>query len=200
MSGDSTPGPKEILHHYLRVQRDALVSRLEDLGERDVRWPMTPTGTNLLGMVKHVASVQLDYFGEVFDRPSDLDLPWLDDEAGINADMWATADESRAEILDLYRFSCAHADETIDALDLESPGRVPWWPRERQRVTLHHILVHMTTETARHTGHADIIRELIDGVSGDSRGNLPELTAEEWRAYRARLEKAAVLAAQRTPD
>lgn len=186
-----------MLHRYLRVQRDHLLAKLDGLDERDVRWPMTPTGSNLLGIVKHVASVQLGYFGEVFGRPSGRELPWFADDAEVNADMWAPADQTREEIVDLHRFSAAHSDATIEALDLDAPGLVPWWPPERQRVTLHQILVHVTVETARHAGHADIIRELIDGSAGNNDGNLPQQTAQEWRAYRQRLERAAEEAAVR---
>jgi uncharacterized damage-inducible protein DinB len=194
----ATPAePKETLHRYLRRQRDQLLAKLAGLTERDLRWPMTPTGTNLLGLVKHVASVQLGYFGETFDRPSNRPLPWFDEDAELNDDMWATAEETSQEILDLFSFSNAHADATIEALELDSIGNVPWWPPERKRVTLHQILVHLTVETARHAGHADIIRELIDGSAGSQDGNLPELTQDEWRAYRARLEQAAEAAASR---
>ena len=66
--------------------------KLEGLSEYDSRRPMTPTGTNLLGLVKHVASVELGYFGETFGRPFDEPLPWSVG-AEANADMWATADE-----------------------------------------------------------------------------------------------------------
>jgi len=194
----SANDPKATLHRYLRTQRGALIAKLDGLGERDLRWPMTPTGTNLLGIVKHVASVQLGYFGEVFNRPADRALPWFDDGAETNADMWATAEETREEILQLHQESADHADATIAVLDLDTPGLVPWWPPDRRRVTLHQILVHVTVETARHAGHADIIRELIDGAAGNNDGNLPEQPAEDWRAYRTRLEEAAVQAAERT--
>lgn len=189
--------PKEILHRYLRVQRDGLLAKLDGLGERDIRWPMTRTGTNLLGIVKHVASVQLDYFGEVFGRPHGRALPWLGDDAEVNADMWATAAETREEILELHRFSAVHTDATIEALELDATGTVPWWPPERRQVTLQLILVHMAVETARHAGHADILRELIDGAAGDGR-NLPDLPEEEWRAHRSRIEEAAEVAAAGT--
>jgi uncharacterized damage-inducible protein DinB len=189
---------KQIIHRYLRISRDALLAKLDGLSERDVRWPMTQTGTNLLGLVKHVASVELGYFGEVFDRPSNLPLLWLDEDAEINADMWATADEPREEIVTLYQQAAAHADETIAALTLESPGLVPWWPPERHHVTLQQIMVHVSVEMARHAGHADILRELIDGAAGNNDGNLPDQTAEQWAAYRQRLEKAAVEAERLT--
>ena len=190
--------PKRIIHRYLDKQRTALRAKLDGVGERDVRWPMTPTGTNLLGLVKHVASNELSYFGEVFDRPSNVPQPWLDEGAELNADMWATAEESREDILELYQRAAVHTDATIEALELDSPGRVPWWPPERQQVTLHQIMVHVTVEIARHAGHADIIRELIDGAAGDNDGNLPDQTPEEWAKYRLQLEQAASEAAQRS--
>ena len=183
---------KQIIHRYLTIQRDAILAKLDGLGERDVRWPMTRTGTNLLGLVKHVATVELGYFGEVFDRPSSVPLLWLDDGAEINADMWATADESREEIIALYQQAATHADATSAALTLDSPGRVPWWPPEREQVTLHQIMVHVSVEMARHAGHADILRELIDGTAGNKDGNLPDQSAEEWAAYRERLEETAL--------
>lgn len=191
MTEPSPVDPKLTLHRYLRVQRGHLLAKLDGLSERDARWPMTPTGTNLLGLVKHVASVQLNYFGDVFDRPSERSMPWLEEGAELNADMWATAEETRADIVDLHHFSAAHSDATIEALDLDSPGTVPWWPPERHSVTLHQILVHVSVETGRHAGHADIIRELIDGAAGNDDGNLPDQTVEDWTAYRRRLEKAA---------
>src|SRR5690625_1083744 len=90
--------------------------KLEGLGERDLRWPHTPTGTNLLGLVKHLAGVEFDYFGETFGRPSPVSLPWMGDDAEDNADMWATPEESAAEIVALYRQAWAASDETIAAL------------------------------------------------------------------------------------
>jgi hypothetical protein len=71
------------------------------------------------------------------------------------------------------------------------------WSADRQQVTLYQIMVHVTAEIARHAGHADIVRELIDGAAGDNDGNVPEQTAQEWANYRLRLEEAATEAAQR---
>lgn len=185
--------PKETLQHYLAQTRADLVGKLDGLSEYDARRPMTPTGTNLLGLVKHVAYTQLGYFTTVFGRPGDRPFPGPDTDEGINADMWARADESREDILELHRYSGQCADETVAALPLDAPGRVPWWSEARRDVTLHQILVHMVDETARHTGHADILRELIDGQAGLRPGdpNQPGWTPEEWQAYRARLEEAA---------
>jgi uncharacterized damage-inducible protein DinB len=192
-----TETTKDILHRYYRRNRDQLVAKLDGLGERDIRRPLTNTGTNLLGLVKHVASVQLGYFGETFDRPPEVAAPWLDDDAELNADMWATADESREEILEFWRYSAEHSDRTILSLDLDSPGAVPWWPPERRNVTLGLVLTHMLAELARHAGHADIVRELIDGSAGDNDGNLPGQSTDDWAAYRTRLEVAAIEAERR---
>lgn len=74
---------------------------------------MTPTGTNLLGLVKHLAGCELTYFGDTFGRLSDEPLPWFDDDAEPNADLWATADESREQVVGLYRRAWAHSDATI---------------------------------------------------------------------------------------
>jgi uncharacterized damage-inducible protein DinB len=184
---------KADLHGYLRIRRNDLLAKLDGLSDYDVRRPLTPTGTNLLGLIKHVGSVQLGYFGEVFGRPSRRDVPWLADDAPVNADMWATQDESRADIIDFYEFSAQHSDATIETLALDSLGEVPWWTPERRQVTLHQILVHMCVETARHAGHADILRELIDGATGNGPRdpNVPNRMSDEWASYRSQLEAVA---------
>jgi len=186
-------GPKADLHFYLQSARDALLWKLEGLSEYDIRRPLTPTGTNLLGLVKHAAGVELGYLGDTFGRPSGEALPWLDDGAEPNADMWVTADESREQIVDLYRRAWVHADATIDALALDTAGRVPWWPRERNEVTLHHAVVRVIADTHRHAGHADILRELMDGSVGMNKGNdgMGPGDPEWWENYRSRLERAA---------
>ncbi|WP_188192711.1 DinB family protein [Nonomuraea sp. SYSU D8015] len=185
--------PKADLHHYLRTAREALLWKLDGLSEYDVRRPMTPTSTNLLGLVKHVATVEFGYFGDVFCRPSGEPLPWLEEGAEPNADMWATPGESREQVIGLYHRAWAHADATIEALALDTIGRVPWWPPERREVTLHRVMTHVIAETNRHAGHADIVRELIDGTAGlraDS-ANLPSVDEAWWETYRIRLEQAA---------
>jgi Protein of unknown function (DUF664) len=187
------PDPKADLHRYLQRGREAVLWKLDGLSEYDIRRPMVPTGTNLLGLVKHLASVELGYFGEVFGRPSGEPLPWFDEGAEPNADMWATADQSREEIVGLYHRAWAHSDATIAALALDATGHVPWWPEERREPTLHLILVHMIAETDRHAGHADIVRELIDGAAGlrADNDNLAPGDRAWWESYRARLERAA---------
>ena len=199
LAGMTGSDPKAELTFYLTRARDALLWKLDGLPEYDARRPLVPTGTNLLGLVKHVASVAAGYFGECFGRPFPEPLPWFDDDAELNADMWATAEESREEIVGLYQRAWAHADVTIDAVALDATGEVPWWPAERREPTLHRVLIHMIAETERHAGQADIVRELIDGSAGVRAENsgLPEVDAAWWTAYRDRLEQAARQAGSR---
>jgi uncharacterized damage-inducible protein DinB len=192
---------KAQLHRYLRSGREALLWKLDGLSEYDIRRPFTPTGTNLLGLVKHVASTELGYFGDTFGRPFGEKVPWIPDDLDavaelsadeLMADMWATAEETREQITGFYRRVWAHSDATIDELPLDAPGKVPWWGPEGN-VTLHRILIHMIAETDRHAGHADIVRELIDGAAGLNQGNtnLPDADAAWWQAHVGRLEQAA---------
>ena len=188
---------KTTLHRYLRARRAGLLTKLDGLGEYDLRRPMTRSGTNLLGLVKHVASVQAEYFGLVFDRPFEHPMPWGAPDAEDNADLWVPETESVQSILELHHASAAHSDATIDALDLDAPGVVPWWKPETRNVTHHQTLVHVDLETAHHAGHADIVRELIDGSIGYTAGppNLPAFDDARWAAYRGRIEDAARAAA-----
>jgi uncharacterized damage-inducible protein DinB len=187
------PDPKADLHRYLQAARDALVWKLDGLSEYDVRRPMVRTGTNLLGLIKHEASVESGYFGETFGRPFDEPMPWLAADAEPNADMWATTDESRQQIVGLYRRVSAHSDATIETLQLDAIGHVPWWPDDRSEVTLHRILMHMVAETQRHAGHADIVRELIDGAAGlrEDNDNMAPGDQAWWESYRNQLERVA---------
>ncbi len=187
---------KTDLRRYLQDGREALLWKLDGLSEYDIRRPLVPTGTNLLGLVKHQAGVELGYFGDTFSRPSPDLPPW--DESDPNWDMFAQPDESRELITSRYRRAWAHADTTISELPLDAIGYVPWWPPETSEVTLHHILVRVATDTGRHAGHADIIRELIDGAAGLAarNSNLPPGDEAWWNSYRDRVERAAREAAR----
>lgn len=187
--------PKADLQLYLQAARDALLWKLDGLSEYEVRRPLTPTATNLLGLVKHLIGCEAVYFGDTFGRPLGEPLPWLEGAAAEepNVDMWATADESREDLVRLYEHACAHSDATIAAFALDDLGRVPHWPDDRAEVSLHRVLVHMLAETQRHAGHADIVRELVDGAAGMRRGNDGMTPGDRawWDGYRRRVEDAA---------
>ena len=88
-----------------------------------MRRPMTPSGTNLLGLVKHLAGLEYLYLGSCFGRPAPEPLSWVDDGSiWDGADMWATADQTSEYLIGLYQRACAHADQTIDELDLRRTG------------------------------------------------------------------------------
>ncbi|MWV47924.1 DUF664 domain-containing protein [Rathayibacter sp. VKM Ac-2803] len=191
MTSPDLNDPKQTLLRYLQEGRDALLRKLDGLSEYDVRRPLVPTGTNLLGLVKHVSGTEAGYLGATFGRPFPEPMPWMEDESEPNADMWATAEESREHVIAQYRRVWAHSDATVAALPLDATGLVPWWTN--RDVTLHRILVHITVETHRHAGHADIVRELIDGAVGlrSDGDNLPPVPAEWWPGHVARLEEVA---------
>ncbi|WP_244928391.1 DinB family protein [Nocardioides sp. W7] len=187
-----TPAPKDTLVRYLQSAREAVLWKLDGLTEYDARRPLTPTGTSVLGLVQHLASVELGYLGDTFARPHGERLPWDSEDADHNDDLWVAPEVSREDVVGLYRRAWAHGAETIAALDLDDTGEVPWWPPERRVVTLHQILVHLIAETARHAGHADIVRELVDGAAGlrADATNLPE-GGYDWSAHRDRVDAAA---------
>lgn len=186
---------QQTLHRYLHVGRDALRWKLDGLSELDARRPLTPTGLNLLGLVHHVAVCAAGYFGETFDRPFPEPLP--DVEADPHADFVVPGGVSLSAALGYVDRAWAHADATIEALPLDAPGRVPWWPGARGEVTLDRVLVHMVAETHRHAGHADVLREGLDGTAGlrADGTNLPG--GMDWPDHVARVESAARSAAER---
>src|SRR4051794_28252126 len=198
---------KEYLLDDLRISRATMLWKLDGLGEYDIRRPLTPTGTNLLGLIKHLTITEAWYFGEVFARPFPERLPWRDGAADerdddaklaayfdhklLLADMWPTNDESRVEIVDRYRRMWGHSDATIAALDIDAPGRVAWWPRPDGK--LFNVMVHVLNETNRHAGHADILREQLDGAVGTVAGGM-DLSGRDttfWENHRAEIERAA---------
>ncbi|QDN82573.1 DinB family protein [Streptomyces sp. S1A1-7] len=180
---------KDNLHGRLRRDRKALLWKLDGLSEYDARRPLTATGTNLLGLVKHVATVEARYFGEVFDRPSPEPLPRWQDYNG--SDLWATEDETRDQIIGFYRRTWEHSDATINDLPLDAPGHVPWWPEPYLNTNLFAIMVHVLGETNRHAGHADILREGVDGRTGMRPEHEMQIDEDARTAYCAKIEQAA---------
>ncbi|WP_030382114.1 MULTISPECIES: DinB family protein [unclassified Streptomyces] len=188
---------KDSLHERLRRDREALLWKLDGLSEYDARRPLTATGTNLLGLVKHVATVEARYFGEVFDRPSPEPLPrWQDSD---DSDRWATENETRDQIIEFYRRTWEHSDATIKELPLDAPGNVPWWPEPHVHTNLFAVLVHVLGETNRHAGHADILREDVDGRTGMRPEHEIRIDQEAREAYCAKIEQAARSASNDQP-
>lgn len=177
------------LLRYLQQGRDALLRSLDGLSEYDVRRPLTPTGTNLIGLVKHVAGVEMGSLVESVGRPAPT-LPWNEDgSVWDGADMWARAEEPREWIVDLYRRAWTLSDATLTELPLDAPARVAWWPAERRGTTLGHMAVRVVAETAQHAGHAEVLREGLDGQGGRDRTEMGDDTY--WTEYVACIQAAA---------
>ncbi|MEU4728955.1 DinB family protein [Streptomyces sp. NPDC023588] len=187
---------KDTLHGRLRRDREALLWKLDGLSEYDARRPLTATGTNLLGLVKHVATVEARYFGEVFGRPFPQPLSRWQDSDG--SDLWAAEDETREQIVAFYRRTWEHSDATINELPLDAPGHVPWWPEPHVETNLFAVMVHVLGESIRHAGHADILREGLDGRTGLRPEHERQIDEEARAAHWTRIEQAAKSAATPT--
>ncbi|MEU5719075.1 DinB family protein [Streptomyces sp. NPDC020403] len=185
---------KDNLHGRLRRDRTALLWKLDGLSEYDARRPLTATGTNLLGLVKHVATVEARYFGEVFDRPSPEPLPRWQDSDG--SDQWAAEDETRDQIIGFCQRTWDRSDATINELPLEAPGYAPWWPEPYSHTNLFATMIHVLGETIRHAGHADILRESLDGRTGLRAEHEKQIDEEARAAHCAKIEQAARSAAR----
>src|SRR5690242_4891922 len=179
---------KAIWQRYYKERRDALISKVEDLSEYEARRPRTPTGTSLIGIIKHVLNVEAVYLGATFERPFPQTDELVADEAyetDPQADWYATADETTAGIIELYRRVIAHCEQTVELLDLDTVGHVRHWGG--REVTLHWILVHNFNDLVQHNGQADILREQVDGSVGwrQPGDNVPD--GYDWPAYVAKL-------------
>ncbi|PZS24944.1 MAG: hypothetical protein DLM58_23570 [Pseudonocardiales bacterium] len=177
------------LRRYLQESRDGVLTTLNGLSEFDRRRPLTASGTNLLGLVKHLVGIEFGYLGDSVGRPAPV-LPWNEDgSVWENGDMWAKPDETSEYLIGLYRQAWAHSDESLDSLPLDAPARVTWWPVERAHTTFGSLVVRVLAETAHHAGHCDIVRELIDGRASSDNAAIGE--AEFWAAYVAKIQDGA---------
>lgn len=159
-----TPDEKTGLCSSLDRQRDVVLWKIEGLDDEQLRRRMTPSGTSLLGLVKHLAAVEYGWFCQTFGReteplPGDPSVPGT----APDDDMRAAPGETAADILAFHRRARQAADAVIAELDLDAQG-TSW---NGHSVSLRWVLIHMIEETARHAGHMDILRELIDGSTGD---------------------------------
>ena len=157
-----TGAEKESLKVSLDRHRDAVLWKLEGLSDDDLRRQLVPSGTSLLGLVKHLGAVEYSWFCTTFGRPTEP-LPF--DEDDPDADLRVRPEETPEDVLAFYGRARAAADQVIGELDVEDTGTA-WFG---DTVTMRWVLIHMVEETARHAGHVDILRELIDGMAGDHR-------------------------------
>jgi hypothetical protein len=178
-----TGDEKALLKTHLRLAQRALLWKLNGLRDEDLRRPMTATSTNLIGIVKHLTGVTYGYLCSSFGRERET-FPWeFDEELFFALDMWATPDESTEEIMSAYERACDAAARTIDELDLDATGK----HHTGLTVSLRWMILNVLLDTARHAGHADVLREEIDGSIGMdpiSASNVAD-DEERWRLFRA---------------
>ena len=155
-----TGSEKDILQVSIDRHRDAVLWKLEGLSDEQLRTPLVPSGTTLLGLVKHLAAVEYGWFCETFGVQTEP-LPF--DEGDQDADLRVEEGETSESILAFYQRAREAADRVIEEHDLDHTGT----SYGGDSVSLRWVLVHMIEETARHAGHVDIVRELLDGMTGD---------------------------------
>jgi uncharacterized damage-inducible protein DinB len=151
---------RELLARFLDFERDTLLWKASGLTEEQLRKPLTPSGMSLLGLVKHLAYVERNWFQSRF-LGLDVYIPWRQgDEDG---DFRIEADETPESVFAFYRAEIEESRRILAATDsLDTMAKDPHRP-----VTLRWILIHMIEETARHVGHADLMREATDGQTGE---------------------------------
>lgn len=182
---------KRTLARYLSANRDGLLWKAEGLDEYQMRLPRTATGTSLLGLVRHCLSVEYGYLVTCMGRTSSLVLPVVDYGSDPNGDFVVAEGETTDGLLQLYRDVGAEVDRSIKEVALDAAARVPWWG-DRGNTTFERLLIHVLAEVARHAGHADIIREEIDGRVGMRKsGSGMWKPRGGWEAHVARVQAAA---------
>ena len=150
---------KTMLNAFLDYQRATMLRKAEGLTEEQARWSPVPSGTSIFGLLAHLVSVERGWFSKVM-AGRDVRLPWsdADPDADWRGDEYATL----ADVVRAYEEECARSREVVAAADLEARCETP-----RAAYSVRWILVHMVEETARHAGHADIVREQLDGAVGE---------------------------------
>ena len=175
---------KALLLRELKAVQESLLWKVDGLSDVELRRPMTRTGTNLIGIVKHLTGVTYGYLCSAFGRERET-LAWeFDEELFYGLDMWATPDESPAELIAAYRRACDAGVRSIEELELDAEGKHHSGGTVTVREMIHSVLL----DTTRHAGHADLVRELIDGRIGSYPDDGMVVDDEEYlRMYRARI-------------
>ena len=145
---------------FLDYHRATLLMKIDGVSDEDLRRPMVPSGTTLLGMVKHLAFVERSWFQRVFTNV-EVEFPWTDEDP--DADFRIEPNETTREIVQLYEGECQKSRDITEKASLDDISTF----EKRAGFSLRWILTHMIEETARHNGHADILREQIDGSTGE---------------------------------
>lgn len=142
----------------LEYQQDTLPLKIAGLSDVQLRQALVPSGTTLLGIIKHQAYVHRWWFRYVF-AGEEVMFPWS--ESDPDADWRIEPDDTTEQILALYQEEVGLSRTIIAAASFDDPAR-----NSERGFTLRRIMLHMIQEIARHAGHIDILAELIDGRTG----------------------------------
>jgi uncharacterized damage-inducible protein DinB len=156
-----TASEKDMLCGWMDFHRATMLRKIDGLSEDAVRRPMVASGTSLLGMVKHLAFAEDYWFGQIFAGGDEV-------VSRVEPGVPVPDDETTADVVSLYEAMCERSRAVVDAADLHDRARGTAGNRRgpASGFNLRWILTHMIEETARHNGHADILREQIDGTTG----------------------------------
>ena len=157
-----TADEKTMLLAYLDMYRGTMVWKLRDLTDEQAKWSPVPSGTSLFGLAAHLAMVERWWFTAVMADADEVDFPWSDDDP--DADWRGPEGATLADVVALYESECERSRAVTRDIDLDA---IMSTRRAKHTRNAREIVVHMIEETARHAGHADIIRELLDGVVGE---------------------------------
>ena len=152
---------KTALLAFLEAQRASVLTIIEGLDEEALATPVVPSGWTPLGLIEHLGYAERHWFQEIVTGSAEP-VDWPDDDhAPLNTS------RSPAVVYAFYRDQCARSNAVIASTPLTTPpvGRHPD-PLGAETTDLRRIMLHMIEETARHAGHLDIVRELIDGATG----------------------------------
>ena len=164
---DNTGDELTLLDQFLDFQRATMLLKVEGLTKAQLAQRIEPSTMTLAGLVKHLALVEDSWFQERL-RGLDAAEPWasVDWDATPDWEFDTAVDDEPADLTAMYEAACARSREAVGAVgDLETVMVRP--NRAGEHYSLRWILIHMIEETARHAGHADLIRETIDGVTGE---------------------------------
>ena len=148
-----------MLTSFLDYFRSVMIRKVEGVDDEKLRWSPVPSGTCLGGLIKHLAYVERYWFQSVW-AGREVAFPWTDDDP--DADFRLDPDDTADSLIDFYRQECDASRQIAAASALDDTVTTP-----RGEISMRWIVVHMIEETARHCGHADLIRELVDGAVGD---------------------------------
>ncbi len=153
---------RRALLHYLQYQRDSVLSIVSDLDEEAWHRPAVPSGWTPAGLVEHLGNMERHWFQWVLAGSADP-LPWDEGRPPYNPHAAFTCDRPSADILAYYREQCRRSDAVLAQLPLSAPPRQRHGDPENEPPSVRWVVLHVIEETASHSGHLDIARELLDG-------------------------------------